>query len=98
MSFNRKLPTTEPDRDYFDLFNNEFPYLKSINNNVTLSTINESDFIRKNMTSAFLSEDEKNCPCASYDIEKIIDSEYNYTLSVKDAYGYQFSIDNQGIF
>jgi len=96
MSFNTELPTDEPERGYFDMWNNMYPYLNSINKNVALST---TDFVERNMTQAFLSEDETNCPCVSFALEKIVDSESGTAaLSVNSSLGYQFSISDQGIF
>jgi hypothetical protein len=92
------LPEAQPERGYFSTFNNDNPYLRSVKNNITLSNILPTAFIERNMTEAFLSEDEVNCPCVSYELEKIVDSEFNQTLSVASAHGYQFSIDNNGIF
>ena len=77
------------------MWNNEYPYLKDIDNNVSLST---TDFIEQNMTKAFLSEDGINCPCRSFALEKIADSESGTELSVNSAHGFQFSISDQGMF
>ena len=81
------------------MFNLQWPYLRIIDNSIDLTNVAETDFITRNIEPAFTSY-SASCPqkCVSYDIEKITDYETGQTLSLGSTYGYQFSIDNAGIF
>ena len=57
-----------------------------------------SSKIIKNINDTFVSEDETNCPCISYNIDKVMDARFGLDLAKDEYYGFQFSVDNQGNF
>ena len=49
------------------------------------------------MTDRFISEDEANCPCVTYEVGKVVDPFTDQQL-VGDYYGFEFSMNSTGFF